>query len=353
MPINQIVTPLDAAVLDSKEQYSFYFKIVDHVLKELLASLRKHYICTNQETVFLKQYCELLIYSIEAMRVKYMYDEEENMKIDLTESGFPNYLEFRYLYNDLLLRNEHIAKLPQVNELKTKFLDVLLKEKRHVAQEELHQAASIIYYTSVNQDQIFRRFIQGKILKMDDTTDGEYLVSWCFYDLTFNRPFVCFMYFDFFGKKLEDHVDDIYDALRNSGDRHMDLDGMAFAIDKKLPKIAPRKIRRIDLGPVHNVFAKDENLITHSILEAIGKKDIDLTSYAVSFKIDEVQSKGTLKDREFLTKEYMQIWGIKRPENYLFTTHRVMQLLYTKVPELMDKLSASPFEMAEVPTNSI
>ena len=51
-----------------------------------------------------------MLYSIEAMRVKYMYDEEENMKVDLTDSGFPNYLEFRYLFNDLELREDYLGK---------------------------------------------------------------------------------------------------------------------------------------------------------------------------------------------------------------------------------------------------
>ena len=68
---NYIVTPLDSAVLENKEQYAFYFKIVNHSFKELISSLLTNSICNEQETVFLKQYAELLIYSIEALRVKY------------------------------------------------------------------------------------------------------------------------------------------------------------------------------------------------------------------------------------------------------------------------------------------
>ena len=123
MSINHIVTPLDSAVLDSKEQYVFYHKMVDFVLKELITKVQYQQICSKQEIIFFKQYCDLLLYSIEAMRIKYMYDEEDNMKIDLTESGFPNYLEFRYLFNDLSLRNEYVGKALHV---KTE----VLKQKR-------------------------------------------------------------------------------------------------------------------------------------------------------------------------------------------------------------------------------
>ena len=96
MSINHIVTPLDSAELDSKEQYVFYHKMVDFTLKELIVNVQRQQICNDKELIFFKQYSDLLLYSIEAMRVKYMYDEEDNMKIDLTDSGFPNYLEFRY-----------------------------------------------------------------------------------------------------------------------------------------------------------------------------------------------------------------------------------------------------------------
>ena len=109
-----IVTPLDSAVLDSKEQYIFYHKMIDFALKELIVAVQQNQIFNAQEILLFKQYSDLLLYSIEAMRVKYMYDDEDNMKVDLTDSGFPNYLEFRYLFNDLELREEYLGKLTDV-----------------------------------------------------------------------------------------------------------------------------------------------------------------------------------------------------------------------------------------------
>ena len=155
MSLHQIVTPLDSAVLETKEQYVVYFKIITHAFQEMMKSITQHDICTEKEVTFMDQYCELLLYSLEAFRVKYLFDEEERMKIDLTESGFPNYLEFRYLANDLALKKEHISKLPKVEELKEEFLKSLLKAKEPVSKRKLHQAASIVYYTSVNNKFIF------------------------------------------------------------------------------------------------------------------------------------------------------------------------------------------------------
>lgn len=133
MSINQIVTPLDSAILDSKEQYVFYHKMVDFVFKELIVAVQRQKLCNEQEVQLFKQYSDLLLYSIEAMRIKYMYDDEDNMKVDLTESGFPNYLEFRYLFNDLELRQEYLEKLTPIATLKEDFLNTLMHKKQPIS----------------------------------------------------------------------------------------------------------------------------------------------------------------------------------------------------------------------------
>ena len=344
---NYIVTPLDSAVLDSKEQYAFYFKMVKHAFNQLIESLHKNSICNEKELVFFKQYNELLIYSLEALRVKYLFDEEDKMKIDLTESGFPNYMELRYLVNDLSLKNDYLKKLPKVFDLKQEFLETLFRDKEEVSKVKLHQAASIIYYTTIDKKYIFKRFVQGKIISTT-AYDSEYLVSWSFYDITYNRPFICFLYFDYTGKHIEDYKQEIYDVLRIAADRSINMDTIAYLIDKKLPKVHPKRLKKIDLGPLHTIFAKDEHVFTHTIIDNIAKKNLDLESYAISLSVDEVFTKGTFKEGSFLNKQTLQIWEVLKPANYLFTSHKVLQLFYDKIPEIINELSEVPFVIKEV-----
>lgn len=344
---NYIVTPLDSAVLDTKEQYAFYFKIVNHSFEELIKSLLTNNICNEQETTIFKQYAELLIYSLEALRVKYLYNDEDKMKIDLTESGFPNYMEFRYLVNDLSLKYEFLEKLPKVEQLKAEFLETLFKHKEKISPVKLHQASSIIYYTTIDNRYIFKRFVQGKIVKTTEY-DSEFLVSWSFYDITFNRPFICFMYFDYDGRNIEDYKAKIYEVLRIAADRSINLDTIAYLIDKKLEKVHPKRIKKMDLGPLHNVFAKDENMFTHTLLTNISAKNMDMSSFCLSLCIDEVYSKGSFKEGSFLNKQVLQIWEAEKKREYLFAPHSVMQLFYDKIPETLNLLSKRPFVIAEV-----
>ena len=353
MSINHIVTPLDSAHLDSKEQYVFYHKKVDFALKELIVSVQQHEICTDKEVIFFKQYCDLLLYSIEAMRVKYMYDDEDNMKVDLTESGFPNYLEFRYLFNDLSLRENYVNKLKDFTELQDEFLDQLLRVKQPVKRHKLFQAASIVYYTSVEQKYIYNRFVQGKIIDAPVGSNENYMTSWSFFDVASNRPFICFMYFDYDGKDINADKEKIYDVLKTVADRDMTMDTMAYAIDRKLVDVHPKHIKRIDLGPFHNVFAKDENVITHAILESISKKEIPLESYALSLKMDEVFSGGEFTEGGYFSKQTLQKWSKIVNQNYVFAPHRIIQLLYSKTPEIMNQLAKPPIQISDLKIDKI
>ncbi len=343
-----IPTPLDSAVLNSKEQYIFYHKMVDFVLKELIVSMQQEHLCSLQELIFFKQYSDLLLYSIDAMRIKYMYDEEDNMKIDLTDSGFPNYLEFRFLYNDLELRENYIDDLVDTDTLKSQFLNTLLRKKQPIKNRDLQKASSIIYYTSVDKNLIFNRFVQGKILEGPEKANYQYVTSWSFYDVSHNRPFICFMYFDYDKKDAIKDKETIYKVLKESADREMPLDTMAYNIDRKLEDIRPKHLKRIDLGPLHNVFAKDENQITHTILKAIAEKTVSLDSYALSLKIDEVFSGNTFTEGGFFTKQTMQKWSDVIKKQYLFAPHRIIQLLYNQNPRALDKLEKEPILMSEI-----
>ena len=347
MSINHIVTPLDSAVLDSKEHYEFYHKMIDFAFKELIFAVQQQKICDNQEIQLFKQYCDLLLYSIEAMRIKYMYDDEDNMKVDLTYSGFPNYLEFRYLFNDLELRDEYLGRLTPISSLKEEFLDTLLRKKEPIKKSKLFQASSIVYYSSVKKEYIFNRFVQGKILNAPEDSIADLLISWSFFDISHNRPFICFMYFDYDGTRIVDYKEEIYNVLKTTADRDMTLETMAYTIDRKLPKISPKLIKRLDLGPIHNVFAKDENYITHTILEGIGKKVIPLESYAISLRLDAVSSSSEFKEGSFFSKQTLQKWNDVFKQKYVFAPHRIIQLLYSKTPEIINTLAKPPVQLAD------
>ena len=88
-----------------------------------------------------------------------------------------------------------------------------MHKKQHIKKSKLFQAASIVYYNSVEQQYIFNRFVQGKIVSAPEDVSAKYMTSWSFYDVAHNRPFICFMYFDYKGSNPSEHKDKIYEMI--------------------------------------------------------------------------------------------------------------------------------------------
>jgi len=112
--------------------------------------------------------------------------------------------------------------------------------------------------------------------------------------------------------------------------------------------VLPKVLKRVDLGPIHNVFAKDENKVTHAILQGIALKEIPIESYAISFKIDELKSGSEFKEGGFFSKQTFQRWDAVFRQRYVFAPHRIIQLLYNKTPEIMNKLALAPIQISEL-----
>ena len=161
------------------------------------------------------------------------------------------------------------------------------------------------------------------------------------------------MYFDYEGKNIEKYKERIYEVLRTVADREMSLDTMAYTIDRRLPDVFPKYLKRLDLGPFHNMFAKDENDITHTILESIASKEIPLESYVFALNMDELKSTDTFKEGNFFSNQVLQKWGTIERKGYLFAPHRIIQLLYNKMPGLVAKLSKPPIQLADLTIDNI
>jgi hypothetical protein len=159
------------------------------------------------------------------------------------------------------------------------------------------------------------------------------------------------LYFNYEGKNIEDYKEKIYEVLKISADRSINLDTIGYLIDKKLPKIHPKRIKKIDVGPLHTIFAKDENIYTHTLLTEIAKKTLPLEAFSLSLSIEEAFSEGSFKEGSFFNKQELQIWKVDATKNYVFAPHKVTQLFYDRIPEVLNLLSKPPFDVEILKTN--
>jgi len=99
------------------------------------------------------------------------------------------------------------------------------------------------------------------------------------------------------------------------------------------------------LGLAFIYSCKDERAIT--------KKEVPLEAYALSFKVHEVMSGSTFQEGGFFNKQVLQNWSPVIKQKYVFAPHRIIQLLYNKNPEIMNKLAKPPFQISDLKIEKI
>ncbi len=291
-------SPFDAHMLASKDEYSVYFNLLLHHLGNL-NPLRKTLGISEQETALVTQYMQHLTHTLQAMRLRYMYDPEHNIKLDVHESGFPTYNEIRTMYNELRVKNELGNKLIGIEQLKKNALDYLLTERQPLSDTMLYNLSLQYYLQTVQKENLFCRCIKSKLLpsQSPDASSNSYLISWASYDSGLNRPLLFFMYFDYSGKKVEDEVANIYKSIESNGTYLRELVLTASMIDKDLVDVHPKLIKCIDIGPFHSVFSQDENPLSVALRKGVTDRTLEAQTGCLEVRIDILRSVGETRSK--------------------------------------------------------
>ena len=83
-------------------------------------------------------------------------------------------------------------------------------------------------------------------------------------------------------------------------------------------------------------------------MEAIIKKTLDLSAFAVSLRMDETVSTGDFAEGNFFSKQYLQVWAPTKVSTYLLAPHRVIQVFYDNIPEALHELTQEPIEISAI-----
>ena len=197
--INNHFTELDRSILEGENAYSDYFNYIKNCLETLLNSFDELSTQSSLEVKVLKLFSQKFLNNIEALRLKYAYDTTNSMLVDLTESGFPNFMEFKKLNDDIAKKDSELAKLPPKDSLKQSILDHLIRKKTDPV-KLLNQLSKSSYYIRLQWSNLFTEFTPGNLELLNQHTDEHktrtYFYSWASYDSVTNKPFIYTMVFD-------------------------------------------------------------------------------------------------------------------------------------------------------------
>lgn len=242
--------------LRSPDEYAVYFNHLCGVFTKLLQCYHGD-LPDSYEAQSIRIYLQKLLYSIQALRKKYIYNPAHSLKVDLTASGFPNFLEISYLDVDLLNRQNRLIALPPANMLKQSILDYMFKQQEE-PKELLWQLSEREYCEMLDEAKLFLAFTPGKCsLRSEGDKVRSYVFSWGCYDFRTNRPYLHILSFD---QDLSDdplhfkgvNYHQFLEVVKAEGSRVPDVGVLALAIDDDLEHIHPKVLKRICLGPLHS-----------------------------------------------------------------------------------------------------
>ncbi len=354
--INNHFTELDRSILAGENAYSDYFNYVKNCLEILLNSFDSLTSEDSKEIKALKSFSQKYLNSIEALRLKYAYDETNSMLVDVTESGFPNFMEFKKLDADIDKKDAELAKLPSKDSLKQSILDHMVRKKSDPI-SLLNKLSKSSYYIRLQWSNLFTEFTPGSIELLNQHTDEHktrtFFYSWASYDSVTNKPYIYIMIFDnpLVSKDPLSGVDNdpaFVETLKKITHNSAPLKVMASDIDNAYENIMPKVLKRIEIGPIYGKYSRDKH--KYSLLL---RKHFTDDDFIITYKTEVVFSKGEKRSKSFLSKgELRQIFHVDESNkecmdrmvsdmhSYMITSHDVLQYLNDTEPETLKGLAA-------------
>ena len=355
--INDHFGPLDRSILDSKDDYRHYFYLVKMVLNAVLSSLSRLEERDPIEVKAIRSFGIKLLATIDGFSLKAAYSNSQPLLVDVTESGFPNYLEFKRLEDDLQNSEKYLAAFPSSPELKKMILEYIFKNL-HVPNDLIKKLSYVSYLENLVEWKVFREYNAGKLefLKSfgNDKKIRRFVYNWASFDSVTNRPYIYILIFDNPENANDEHSvegKDFEETIRKLTHNSAPLKVIASDIDEHFENVHPKILKRIDFGPIFSKYSKDDNPYT-KVVKGSGQND----DFILNYTTEVVFSVGEKKNNSFFSSgELRQIFYIdesnkecmdrmvSQVHNYLITSHEVLQHLSEKHPDILKNLSTLPY----------
>jgi hypothetical protein len=340
--------------IDRNAGCTSYFQHLNRVFAFLIAWYKKLIEGGNTEARIVEIFLEKFLFTIGLLQFKHLGKKDDSMPLSLDKSGFPHWSNIFQIATDLTLKEERLGTLPSRRIVMEMMLDEMLSGNSPTG--TLPQMANIHFWEELDEERIISGFTPGKVVRVENETGEAGVINclfpWLCYDRTQNVPCIYVMAFDFKGNEeclRRDVAGDFLPTINRFGDRITPLAVMAADIDNALPRVFPKIIKRVLLGPIISVkfsTTGDHDDIV-SWLAEFGSPD----DFALLIETSVLFSQGECDRRggwlSFGSKRVRQIFAIMDCENQasqvkgvILLPHEVFQQIESK-PEFEQKYGSS------------
>lgn len=338
---------LDRYALKDTNAYTEYFayleEVFDRVLEAYDKSLGQVSSHTNDEKKIVSDFLARVKQTIVLFSIQKLMDSERKIKIDITESGYPNRFEIQRLEADISKRKKVLSELPPLDDIVQSMQDFIFKYQKD-PKKLLKQALVRSYYEKLKAKDLFFAMNLSDVIHLglnDEETREQYMISWGYYDLQTNVPYVNILLFEDerpYEQFMDEGLESLVKSLSGENTAGITLDKVFSIIDSKTD-IFPKAIKRIALGPVFGKYSADEHDVS-KFLRSLKDRDVEkdfafsLTTEVVvssgeEYRISRLFAKKTrqnlfimLEDQETMQK------GVSEINRKLFVPSKIAQAMY-------------------------
>jgi len=255
-----------------------YFAQFSRALEALDRSVAQATGTTSAEARAVDHFVRRLRHTFEALALRHFFASEGlTLKIDSSDSGFFHFSTLLELAADQKRRQEALAELPTAAQLKQRMLDGIVERAQH---PRAHQRTLLerLYLEHLAREEPFASFLPGALEKLSrDDEEPSYFWSFATYDRALNRPFVYLLYFTWEKGRValapgSEDFDAICSAAERTATGRLSLLSFSNRLDEVLPRMRPRIVKRLILGPYCSPLFTQANDDFGALLERMAER---------------------------------------------------------------------------------
>lgn len=239
--------------LTGRNKVQVYFAQMRRALAGLVRTVQQDTSITNAERLAVDHFVRRLHDTFEILALRHFYPSHSpELRIDASDSGFVHFSTLLELAGELERRDAELAEIPPPPELLRRMLDQIVDHGLHPAELQATLMRRL-YLQALEADRLYRAFLPGKLERAGKDAEN-YFWSFACYDRALNRPFVYLLYFayDADGKPLADDArafQEIQAVAEHTAAGRISLLAFSSRLDERLPRLRPRIVKRLVLGP--------------------------------------------------------------------------------------------------------
>lgn len=241
--------------LTGQNKVRVYFAQVRRALAGLARAVEQGTHTSNAERHAVAHFVGRLCDTYEMLALRHFYPGQgPELRIDATDSGFVHFTTLLELAAELERRDPELAAIAEPRELVERMLAQIVDHGLH-PRELQATLMQRLYLQSLDGERLFRAFLSGRLERLAKTEAGEnYFWSFATYDRALNRPFIYLVYFGYEAGKtsLADDTKafgELRSVAEHSAAGRVNLLGFSNQLDERLPRVRPRIVKRLVLGP--------------------------------------------------------------------------------------------------------